>query len=115
MNTQREVFNKLFKEEKTELATQKIELGLIDDVKKQEKKVESDFKTALKGVYQSANGYRDASESVKKLVALIGRGITNAKSLGADLIVKQLSNKLAGAEQLQKMANKNFEKIRNIE
>tara|TARA_R110001592_G_scaffold358068_1_gene662140 strand:+ start:385 stop:768 length:384 start_codon:yes stop_codon:yes gene_type:complete len=27
MNTQREVFNKLFKEEKTELATQKIELA----------------------------------------------------------------------------------------
>ena len=29
MNTQREVFNKLFKEEKTELATQKIELKSI--------------------------------------------------------------------------------------
>ena len=28
MNTQREVFNKLFKEEKTELATQKIELAM---------------------------------------------------------------------------------------
>ena len=27
MNTQREVFNKLFKEEKTELATQKVELA----------------------------------------------------------------------------------------
>ena len=27
MKTQREVFNKLFKEEKTELATQKIELA----------------------------------------------------------------------------------------
>ena len=33
MKTQREVFNKLFKEEKTELATQKVELGLIDDIK----------------------------------------------------------------------------------
>ena len=33
MNTQREVFNKLFKEEKTELATQKIELGIMQDVK----------------------------------------------------------------------------------
>tara|TARA_R110002167_G_scaffold83968_1_gene228371 strand:+ start:122 stop:523 length:402 start_codon:yes stop_codon:yes gene_type:complete len=34
MNTQREVFNKLFKEEKTELATQKIELGIMQDVQK---------------------------------------------------------------------------------
>jgi len=33
MNTQREVFNKLFKEEKTELATQKIELGSIKVIK----------------------------------------------------------------------------------
>jgi hypothetical protein len=34
MKTQREVFNKLFKEDKTELSTQKIELGFIDDVSK---------------------------------------------------------------------------------
>ena len=34
MKTQREVFNKLFKEEKTELATQKIELGIMQDVQK---------------------------------------------------------------------------------
>ena len=33
MKTQREVFNKLFKEEKTELATQKIELGSIKIIK----------------------------------------------------------------------------------
>jgi hypothetical protein len=34
MNTQKEVFNKLFKE-KTELATQKVELALVDDFQKQ--------------------------------------------------------------------------------
>jgi len=34
MNTQREVFNKLFKEEKTELATQKIELSILSDAEK---------------------------------------------------------------------------------
>ena len=33
MNTQREVFNKLFKEEKVELATQKIELANVNDLK----------------------------------------------------------------------------------
>ena len=31
MKTQREVFNKLFKESKTELATQKVELGIVQD------------------------------------------------------------------------------------
>jgi hypothetical protein len=39
MNTQREVFNKLFKEEKTELATQKIELAMdFDSILKDLKK-----------------------------------------------------------------------------
>ena len=40
MNTQREVFNKLFKEEKTELAKQKVELGtskLVDNLFKKYK------------------------------------------------------------------------------
>tara|TARA_R110001632_G_scaffold54853_1_gene134254 strand:+ start:356 stop:706 length:351 start_codon:yes stop_codon:yes gene_type:complete len=37
MNTQREVFNKLFKEEKTELATQKIELKSLDVLKQKAK------------------------------------------------------------------------------
>ena len=41
MNTQREVFNKLFKEEKTELATQKIELALVDDIVKVYKSIKS--------------------------------------------------------------------------
>jgi hypothetical protein len=34
MNTQKEVFNKLFKEEKTELSTQKVELGIMKDLEK---------------------------------------------------------------------------------
>ena len=34
MKTQREVFNKLFKEDKTELSAEKIELGIMQDVKK---------------------------------------------------------------------------------
>jgi predicted nucleic acid-binding Zn-ribbon protein len=34
MKTQREVFNKLFKEDKTELSAEKIELGIMQDVQK---------------------------------------------------------------------------------
>jgi hypothetical protein len=44
MNTQKIVFNKLFKEEKVELATQKIELGFIDDVSKRASKELSKYK-----------------------------------------------------------------------
>lgn len=34
MNTQKQVFNRLFSEEKVELASQKFEFGVIDDAKK---------------------------------------------------------------------------------
>ena len=37
MNTQKRVFNKLFKEEKTELSAQKVELSIVDDIKNFEK------------------------------------------------------------------------------
>ena len=44
MKTQREVFNKLFKEEKVELSAEKIELGFIDDVSKRASKELSKYK-----------------------------------------------------------------------
>tara|TARA_R110000744_G_scaffold314381_1_gene421442 strand:+ start:392 stop:724 length:333 start_codon:yes stop_codon:yes gene_type:complete len=70
MNTQREVFNKLFKEEKTELATQKIELGAIDDIEK-------DWKELNKIM-------DDASPLVKKLSKLKGRGKTLATKISKE-------------------------------
>jgi hypothetical protein len=44
MNTQKRVFNKLAEETKVELATQKIELGFIDDVSKRASKELSKYK-----------------------------------------------------------------------
>lgn len=43
MNTQKEVFNRLFKEEKTELSVERVELALIDDVKTISKEFDSIF------------------------------------------------------------------------
>ena len=54
MNTQKEVFNKLFKEEKVELATQKIELGSIKIIK--------DAISNLKNVEKSATKVADKFE-----------------------------------------------------
>ena len=39
MNTQKRVFNKLAEEDKVELSAQKVELGLIDDIKSEKDKV----------------------------------------------------------------------------
>ena len=48
MNTQKRVFNKLFKEEKTELATQKIELKSLSQIKENIKIANSLIKLAEK-------------------------------------------------------------------
>jgi len=47
MNIQNRVFKKLAEVEKVELATQKVELGLIDDVKKVASDLESEWKKVL--------------------------------------------------------------------
>ena len=62
MKTQREVFNKLFKEEKTELSSQKIELGSIKIIKD----AISNLKNLEKDATKVANKFEDKiSESYK--------------------------------------------------
>jgi chromosome segregation ATPase len=63
MNTQREVFNKLFKEEKTELATQKIELGAIEDAIKEKQKEATILSNKANGYAANA---RDVSSSINR-------------------------------------------------
>ena len=63
MNTQREVFNKLFKEDKTELATQKIELGAIEDAIKEKQKEATILSNKANGYAANA---RDVSSSINR-------------------------------------------------
>ena len=69
MNTQREVFNKLFKEEKTELATQKVELArkpqsILKDVKKLNSKLKSE-EGKIDKIYLN---YKNAQKEFVKLM-----------------------------------------------
>ena len=69
MNTQREVFNKLFKEEKTELATQKVELArkpqsILKDVKKLDSKLKSE-EGKIDKIYLN---YKNAQKEFVKLM-----------------------------------------------
>ena len=63
MNTQKEVFNKLFKEDKTELATQKVELGAIEDAIKEKQKEATILSNKANGYAANA---RDVSNSISK-------------------------------------------------
>jgi len=59
MNTQREVFNKLFKEEKTELATQKVDMSLASDGK-------TNMFKAVEKIYTNGEDLVDEFENNKK-------------------------------------------------
>tara|TARA_R110000822_G_scaffold209207_1_gene345141 strand:- start:228 stop:686 length:459 start_codon:yes stop_codon:yes gene_type:complete len=63
MNLEQRIFNNLFKEDKTELATQKVELGEIEDIIKQ-KQSEAE-KLSNKANSYSANA-RDVSSSINR-------------------------------------------------
>ena len=59
MNTQREVFNKLFKEDKTELATQKVDMSLASDGK-------TNMFKAIEKIYRNGEDLVDEFENNKK-------------------------------------------------
>lgn len=78
MKTQREVFNKLFKEEKTELATQKVELALVDDLKDLikrglsiEKKLSSDLQ-GYNGLLRAGGGFKKKYAELIKMAKELG-------------------------------------------
>jgi hypothetical protein len=61
MNTQQSIYNKLFKEESTQLTSHKVELGLMDDLKKEADKVSKQIGFVNKDIIE-----------VKKAISLIG-------------------------------------------
>jgi hypothetical protein len=91
MKTQREVFNKLFKEDKTELATQKIELAT--EFKEFSQKAQSIYLDARNLAQKDLMNLRDKIEDgERKLLKLsselnseISRVGKQAKSIGVDI------------------------------
>ena len=91
MNTQREVFNKLFKEEKTELSAQKVELAQYDFTKymkdydssftKQRNKVRDGLKSAKTALDLHFSDVNKILNSAEKEMDDFGK---KAKELGFD-------------------------------
>ena len=90
MKTQREVFNKLFKEEKTELSAQKVELGLIDDIKSEMKQANSGAISAIDLAFKAIPLAEKSLKLNKNLLKKIGSTKKSAIELGANDILKIL-------------------------
>ncbi len=79
MKTQREVFKKLLKEDKTELATQKIELDLVGNLRKYPKGF-SKYESEGEGLVKLSERLKNELSDVKKAIlkwSQVGDSITS--------------------------------------
>ena len=122
MNTQREVFNKLFKEEKTELATQKIELamdfktilkGLEKSLQESDKQLAQISKHA-KAYIQAKNPERKGVGSSNKVSAFYKDYSKKANDLGIDVKKTMFYKEYLSALDLISQINGNVDKVKTI-
>jgi hypothetical protein len=117
MNTQKEVFNKLFKENKTELSTQKVELALVDDFTKVfEKAVDEDSSignTLISALSKAEGKYKSVISDYEKAINLGDKAIESAKELGVDL-PNTLKNAIASSKAGVKEARTLIGKINQL-
>ena len=114
MKTQREVFNKLFKEDKTELATQKVELGIFDDIEKLKNKALSASKRAEKSVLSALSDFADSTSALEQAIKITEDGKQKAKELGADELIKRAELIKSQFESVLKKHRSNISDLRSV-
>lgn len=118
MKTQREVFNKLFKEDKTELSTQKIELSLMDDVDKALDKANAKRRNLEKIAKKVSSDFNELQSEYAVALQIAKKGEEAAKEIGADDLRKFFGNRGDEAKDYQsevgKAANKIFSAVSSI-
>jgi len=86
MNPQmNKVFSKLAKEEKTELKSEKVELALVDDIKKMSKFILNKGSLDLNTYYTLQSKFEDYVDLSKKVLKDVEKFKKQAKDLGLDL------------------------------
>ena len=114
MNTQKSVYNRLFsKEEKTELETHKVELGMIDDLVKDYKKSASKAVPLKKQAESIGNKLIDVNIELLAIQKRAEKLSKMAKDLGADSIKAQMNSVADASGELAKAWNKSGSKIIN--
>lgn len=123
MNTMKTVFTKLFKEEKVELASQRVELALLDDLSKlvsQGRQVEStmveEYMKASQAAKKSIPAAKKHLENLDKVSTILNDLKTQADALGLDITKeKQWRQAFDFTQGNPKAATKNIiDKLTNI-
>jgi len=106
MNTQKNVnqrLAKLYKEESTDLSSEKVELGKVDDINKLLEKGEQQLKDAQNKIQllrkELSNGLIIVNQNVP---AQAKNALKTAEDLGADSIVQELKSIIDKSDRLTK-------------
>lgn len=118
MKTQNEVFKKLFKEEKTELATQKVELSLMNDVDKALDKANAKRRNLEKIAKKVSDDFNSLQSDYAIALQIAQKGEKAAKEIGSEEAIKFFGNRGDEAKdygsEVGKAANKIFSAVSNI-
>ena len=104
MKTQREVFNKLFKEDKTELSIEKVELAMpsLTEYSQKAQTAYNDGRTTARGVVsKAADEMFDARKKISNIIKDIGKQYAEVIGMAEDLGVNINDTKVG----------KNFSKV----
>jgi isopentenyl diphosphate isomerase/L-lactate dehydrogenase-like FMN-dependent dehydrogenase len=113
MNVENRVFSRLFKEDKTELDTQKIKLSVIDDIDAKMSKALKESLNGSKLAKQSIAAYNSAAQLYAEAESLANKAIPQAKDLGANQLVKELQGNAKNISSDLKRASKTADKIKS--
>ena len=118
MNAEKRVFNALFKEDKTELATQKVELSLVDDLRSKYgdfEKTYNDLGEYTRRILNAKGGLSKAINKVenerKVIQKMIVKYENSLKDLGIDSeppLLKNVKNAVSKAMREAKRFEKDF-------
>jgi len=114
MNIQSRVFKRLEEAAKIELATQKVELGVMDEADSLISKANNKSLEASKFVQNAQRSYSEASDLSARAETILSKALPQAKDLGAKQLVKQIQSFLKGASNRIKRFNKNESTLKSI-
>tara|TARA_R100001163_G_scaffold44625_2_gene33687 strand:+ start:477 stop:830 length:354 start_codon:yes stop_codon:yes gene_type:complete len=99
---------------KQELSTQKVELGIFNDIEKLKDKVVAAMARADKSVLNVLSDLADATAGLEQAIKITEEGKQKAKELGVDELVKRADKISAEFNRLLKLQQKNISDLRSI-
>ena len=123
MNTQKEVFNKLFKEDKVELSAKKVELALVDDAKKirgEYASIDEDsyFSFVVKAEVEGEKVINDYKQLLKKVESITPKLESAINELGINRnnfqVLDDLDSVKSQLKERISIVSKNINKLKSI-